>query len=105
MSQTAADTTTSAPKKYSCPSTTTMTYLFKLAIVEDKPIMMDYWVSSFDKTAHIGVRSNNESLLVKSSEEFTSPISKKYKSGTEFIVVTENSIYVVSADIPHREIK
>jgi hypothetical protein len=104
MSET-TNTTTTQPKKYNCPSTTTMSYVFKLAIVEDKPIMMDYWVSSLDKTSHIGVRSNNESLLVKSNEEFTSPISKKYKSGTEFIVITENSIYIVSADIPHREIK
>jgi len=98
-------------QKYSFPSTTTMSYVFKLAIVEDKPIMMDYWTASLDKTAFIGVRDSlpsdpkkNEILLIKSDEEFTSPISKKYQSGTEYIVVTENSIYVVSADIPHKKI-
>ena len=98
-------------QKYSFPSTTTMSYVFKLAIVEDKPIMMDYWTASLDKTAFVGVKEplptdpkKNESLLVKSDEEFTSPISKKYQSDKEFIIVTENSIYVVSADIPHKKI-
>jgi hypothetical protein len=104
MSEIATTSSVQPKQKYSFPSSTTMSYVFKLSIVEDKPIMMDYWVASLDKTASIGVRDNNESLLVKSEEEFTSPIAKKYKSGTEFILITENSIYVVSVDIPHKRI-
>jgi hypothetical protein len=89
---------------YRLPSDLTFQHASKLAIVEDKPIMLDYWTDSVDKKALIGVRESGEKLLVKSAEEYTSPISKFYKSGTEYIVITENSIYVVSSDIPTRKI-
>ena len=45
------------------------------------------------------VKENQEKLLVKSEDEYTSPVAKIYKVETEYIVVTENSIYLVSADI------
>jgi hypothetical protein len=86
------------------PSDLTNQHASKLAIVEDKPIMLDYWVSSLEKKALIGVRENGEKLLVKSAEEYTSPISKFYKSATEYIIITENSIYIVSAEIQTRKI-
>jgi len=41
---------------------------------------------------------------VKSEDEYTSSIQKFYKAGTEFIVITENSIYIVASDIPTRKI-
>ena len=81
-----------------------MEHATKVAIAEDKPIMMDYWTFSLDKAAFIGVKANNEKLLVKSVEEYTSPIAKIYKSRTEYIVITENSIYIVDAQIPNRKI-
>ena len=81
-----------------------MKHAAKLAIVEDRPIMMDYWTDSLEKKALIGVRENNEKLLVKSESEYTSVIGKFYKSGQEFIILTENSIYIVSADIPTKKI-
>ena len=89
---------------YRLPSALCMQHVFKLAIVEDKPIMMDYWTSSVDKTVVIGVRENNEKLLVKSSDEYTSPIAKIYKVETEYIIVTENSIYIVASDIANKKI-
>ena len=55
----------------------------KVAILEDKPIILDYWTSSLEKTCLIGVRSNNEKLLVKSEDEYTSPIAKIFKVDTE----------------------
>jgi hypothetical protein len=89
---------------YRLPSDITLQHVSKLSIVEDKPIMLDYWTASVDKKALVGVRESGEKLLVKSAEEYTSPIAKFYKSGTEFIIITENSIYVVSSDIPTRKI-
>jgi hypothetical protein len=86
------------------PSDVTFQNATKLAITEDKPIMMDYWADSLDGKALIGVRENNEKMLVKSAEEYTSPIAKLYRSGTEYIVMTENSIYIVSSTIPTRRI-
>ena len=76
----------------------------KIAILEDKPIILDYWTCSLEKTCLIGVRQNNEKLLVKSEDEYTSPIAKIYKVESEYIIVTENSIYLVSADISTRRI-
>ena len=89
---------------YRLPADTSLQHASKLAIVEDKPIMLDYWTASVDKKALVGVRESGEKLLVKSAEEYTSPIAKFYKSGTEYIIITENSIYLVSSDIPTRKI-
>ena len=89
---------------YRLPSDVTMKHASKLSIVDDKPIMMDYWTASLDKKALIGAKDNGEKLLVKSEDEYTSTIAKFYKSGTEYIVITENSIYIVSNEIPTRKI-
>jgi hypothetical protein len=102
---TSTSTTQSAPPtNYRLPSDTTMKHACKIAIVEDKPIILDYWSASLDGKALIGIRENKEKLLVKSEEEYTSPIAKFYKSNSEYIIVTENSIYLVSSDIPNRSI-
>lgn len=89
---------------YRFPLDATMRYACELSVAEDKPIMMDYWTYSIDKKALVGVRETGEKLLVKSAEEYTSPISKVYRSMSEYIIVTENSLYVVSSDIPTRRI-
>jgi len=93
-----------ADNNYRLPSEITLKHASKLAVVEDKPIMLDYWTSSLDKKSLIGVRDSGEKLLVKSEDEYTSPISKFYKSGSEYIIITENSIYLVASDIPTRKI-
>lgn len=67
--------------------------------------MMDYWTDSLDKKAYVGVREGTgEKLLVKSEDEYTSPVAKLYRAGNEYIVITENSIYIVAIDIPIRKI-
>jgi len=107
MSSSSTESTTpstSSQTNYRLPSDITLKHACKIAIVEDKPIIMDYWSASLDNKALIGIRDNKEKLLVKSEEEYTSPISKFYKSTSEYIIVTENSIYLVSSDIPNRNI-
>ena len=94
----------SPESNYRLPSDTTLKHAAKLSIVEDKPIMLDYWSVSLDKKALVGVKETGEKLLVKSEDEYTSPIAKFYKSGTEYIIITENSIYLVSSDIPTKKI-
>lgn len=101
---TISTTTQQAGSKLSLPSETTMKNAARLAISEDKPIMLDYWTASLEKKACLGVRESGEKLLVKSEEEYTSPIGKFYKSDKEYIVITENSIYIVSAEIQPRKI-
>ena len=89
---------------YRMPSNTCLQHAWKLAIVEDKDIKSDYWTASLDKDVIIGVIANEEKLLVKSEDEYTSPISKIYRVEGEYIIVTENSIYLVSADIESQRI-
>ena len=91
-------------ESYRLPSDVTLKHAAKIGMVEDKPIMLDYWTASLDKKALIGVKENGEKLLVKSEDEYTSGISKFYKSGTEYIIITENSIYLVCSEIPTRKI-
>ena len=89
---------------YRLPSDVTLKHAAKIGIVEDKPILLDYWTASLDKKALVGAKANGEKLLVKSEDEYTSTISKFYKSGGEYIIITENSIYIVCNDIPTRKI-
>jgi hypothetical protein len=93
-----------AAPNYRMPSDATLKHAVKLSIVDDKPIMLDYWAPSLDKKALVGARDNGEKLLVKSEDEYTSTIQKFYKAGTEYIIITENSIYIVDAAIPTRKI-
>ena len=91
--------TNESEESYRMPSATCLQHAFKLAIVEDKEVKADYWTASLDKQVIIGVKENQEKLLVKSEDEYTSHVAKIYKVETEYIVVTENYIYLVSADI------
>jgi hypothetical protein len=99
---------------YRVPCANTLQHAVKLSIVDDKPIMMDYWASSCDKDVLIGIRESGEKLLVKSEDEYTSPVSKIYKVGEgedadgkaleDYIIITENSIYLINADIETKRI-
>lgn len=89
---------------YRLPDVTTLQNAVKFSIIEDKPILMDYWTNSLDKTVLIGIKKDGEKLLVKSGEEYTSPIAKIYKIGREYIIITENSIYIVDVEIPTKGI-
>lgn len=87
------------------PSEKVLKHVAKLSIEQDKPIMMDYWTDSYgEASVLIGVRSNDEKMLVRSPEEYTSPISKIFKVAEEYIIITENSIYIVSSEIPTKRI-
>ena len=92
------DNTVNTEQTSRVPSYPCFQHATKLAIIEDN------WTSSLDKSCLIGVRQNNEKLLVKSEDEYTSPIAKIYKVDSEYIIVTENSIYLVSSDISTRRI-
>jgi len=74
-----------------------------IAIDEDRPILLDYWKESRNKECCIGVR-DKEKHLVKSDSEYTSPIQNIFQLEGCYIVLTENSLYIVSKDIPVRKI-
>ena len=95
--------------QYELPTDLCLQHAVKMSIVDDRPIVMDYWTGSCDKSVIIGVRGSGEregeKLLVKSADEYTSPIVKIFKVETEFIVMTENSIYIVKNDIDTKLLK
>lgn len=88
------------------PCDATLQHCSKLSIIDDKPIMLDYWNDSLKGQALIGVRQNEEQekILIKNEDEYTSPISKIYKTEKEYIIITENSIYLVANTIPTKRI-
>lgn len=92
------------------PSATALLQAAKLAIKDDKPIKLDFYVDTFNQKAFIGEDATNpkDKVLVKAKDEFTSTIQKLYKveakADSDFIVVTENSLYIVSGKIQKRKI-
>ena len=88
------------------PNPSTLLQASKLAMAEDKPIHLDYFADTMSGKAYMGEDSETkEKMLVKSPEEFTSLIKKVYKVAEDFIVMTENSIYIVSGKIQRRRIQ
>jgi hypothetical protein len=77
----------------------------KIAIEQDRPIYLDYYNDSLEKKCCIGVQDNTK-FLVKSDTEYTSPIASimRIKEEKAYLVMTENSLYIVSADIPVKRI-
>lgn len=109
----ASASASAVPATFSLPSDATMRNAARLSITEDKPILLDYWTDSLQKKVFVGIRSVKrelseemvtEKMLVKSAEEYTSPIVKNYRVGEDYIVVTENSIYITSSKIEQRRI-
>ena len=76
------------------------------AKAEDKPILLDYYMDTHVNKAFMGEdQETKEKMLVKGTDEFTSLIQKVYKVQEDYIVMTENSIYVVSGKVQKRGIK
>jgi hypothetical protein len=85
------------------PPVSVMLRASKIAIDEDRPILLDYWTDSRNKKCCVGVKDNVK-YLVKSETEYTSTIQNLFRLEGCFIVLTENSLYIVSQDIPVRKI-
>ena len=63
---------TNSENNFELPSINIWKNLSRISIVEDKPIMLDYWIDSLTNNVTIGVKTDtNEKMLVKSSEEYT----------------------------------
>jgi hypothetical protein len=86
------------------PSASVLLRAAQLAVENDKPIYLDYFTDSVEKKCCIGVQSDNSKNLVKSENEYTSTIQSVFKCETCYIVSTENSLYIVSSDVPIKKI-
>jgi len=88
------------------PSPAVLVQAAKLALAHDNPIRLDYYVETSNGSAFMGEDAETkDKMLVKSAEEFTSLIQKTYKVGDDYIVMTENSIYVVNGKLQKRKIQ
>jgi hypothetical protein len=88
----------------SLPPASVLLRAAQLAIDDDKPVYLDYFRDSVEKTCCVGVQPDNTKYLVKSDSEYTSTIQNIFKCETCYIVSTENSLYIVSTDIPVKKI-
>ena len=87
------------------PSSQTLVQAVKIAMEQDRAIMLDYYRQTAGGSAFLGEDpETKERVLVKSKDEFTSLIKKLYKVGDDFIILTENSLYVVSGKIQKRKV-
>jgi hypothetical protein len=88
------------------PSAQVLVHAAKIALEQDKPILLDYYVDTATAKAFLGEdQETKEKMLIKSNEEFTSLVQKVYKVQEDYIVMTENSIYIASGKIQKRRIQ
>jgi hypothetical protein len=94
------------PADLPLPSAQVLLQAAKLAQQLDRPIQMDYFADTFSGKAVIGEdQDTKDKLLVKSNDEYTSLVQKIYKVGDDYLVLTENSIYVISGKVQKRKIQ
>ena len=87
------------------PSEKVLMHAARIAVEQDKPILLDYYNDTKNAKAFLGEDPDTkERILVKNAEEYTSPIQKIFKAATDYIVMTENSIYIVSGAIKKKVI-
>lgn len=88
------------------PTASVLMQAAKLAQQQDKPIQLDYYADSCTKKAFVGEdQDTKDKVLIKNNDEFTSLISKIYRVDNDFLVLTENSIYIVSGKIEKRKVQ
>jgi len=85
------------------PSANVLLRAAQVSIDEDKPIYFDYFRDSLEKKCCIGVQGSTK-YLVKSNDEYTSTIQSIFKCESCFIVMTENSLYIVDGAIPVKRV-
>ena len=83
------------------PSDKTLQQATKLSLKTKKPICFYFYIDSLKGKISI-VNDGEDRIIFKSEDEHTSPIINTYKSDSSYIIVTENTIYILSAETPVR---
>ena len=81
------------------PDEKTILFAAKISLEEQKPINFLYWNDSCANKVCIRSMGQNEHVIYKDKEEYTSPIQKKFTNKDDAVLCTENSIYIVSNNI------
>lgn len=87
------------------PNEKVLVHAAKICKEQDKPLMFDYYDATRAGSAFLGEdKDTKEKILVKNPEEYTSPVIKMFKAKDDYIMVTENSVYIVGGNIKKKEI-
>ena len=79
------------------PTEKTLLQATKLALKTKKPICFYFYIDSLKGKITI-VSDGEDRVIFKNEDEHTSPIINTYKSENCYIVVTENTIYIISSE-------
>ena len=79
------------------PSEKTLLQATKLALKTKKPVCFYFYIDSLKGKITI-VSDGEDRVIFKNEDEHTSPILNTYKSENCYIVVTENTIYIISSE-------
>lgn len=97
-----ADSTQEKKSAIVFPTAATLNQAFKLGIKFTKQIDPYFYLDSLKGKCFI-VNDGDENILYKNDEEQTSPVVKLYKSDESYIVITNNTIYIVHKNTPIRK--
>jgi len=87
---------TSQKKSLGHPSDKTLQQAVKLSIKTAKPICFYFYVDSLKGKVCIS-SDGDDKIIYKNDDEHTSPIMNTFRCQNEFLVVTENTIYVIAS--------
>lgn len=79
------------------PTEKTLLQALKLSLKLTKPICTYFYLDSLKGKCTV-VNDSEDTILYKSDEEHTSPILKLFKSDNTYIVITNNTIYLISGN-------
>ena len=85
-----------AKNKLTLPSTKTLLQATKLSIRLNKPICFYFYTDSLKGNCCIA-NDGKEKIIYKNDDEHTSPIVTPYQVDDDYIIITENTIYIISA--------
>ena len=83
--------------KLKLPSDKTLKQATLLSIKHTKPVCFYFFVDSLKNNVCIA-SDGDDRVIFKNEDEHTSPILKTYSSESEYIVITENTIYIISSN-------
>ena len=85
--------------KLTLPDGKSLNQACKLSIKLSKPIDFYFYIDSCRGHCQI-ITNDGSKILYKNNDEHTSPIKNTYAVGNEYLVVTENTIYILSKSTP-----
>ena len=104
--QQASQSQQQAQREVPTPHPVTLKNASVLAIENDKPILLDYYLDSMNGRCRLVKTQDQDTILFKNKDEHTSPLKKvmqintsRTETGHDIICVSENSIYVVHSNI------